>query len=156
MKVFLCFIYQLGLKIGNRSTTQMGSEIYITPNQFSSQNVFIFNYILNLEDFKSKSTYSLAQILFTFRVLCCAESLQSCLTLFDSMDCSPPVFSIHGIFQARILEWLAISYEFIKLYSLGTSVIQWLICPVVNNLLANTEDMDSIPGSGEFHLAQSK
>ena len=60
MKIFLCFIYQLVLKIGNRSTTQMGSEIYIIPNQFSSQNVFIFNHILNLEDFKSKSTYSLA------------------------------------------------------------------------------------------------
>jgi len=39
---------------------------------------------------------------------------------------------------------------------LGLPVIQWLICPVVNNLLANTEDMGSIPGSGEFHLAQSK
>ena len=49
MKVFLYFIYQLELKIENRFT-QMGSEIYITPNQFSSQNVFIFNYILNLED----------------------------------------------------------------------------------------------------------
>ena len=31
---------------------------------------------------------------------------QSCPTLCDSMDCSPPGFSVHGIFQARILEWL--------------------------------------------------
>ena len=30
---------------------------------------------------------------------------QSRLTLWDSMDCSPPGSSIHGIFQARILEW---------------------------------------------------
>ena len=30
---------------------------------------------------------------------------QSCLTLCDPMDCSPPVSSVHGIFQARILEW---------------------------------------------------
>ena len=34
---------------------------------------------------------------------------QSCLTLFDPMDCSSPGSSVHGIFQARILEWVAIS-----------------------------------------------
>ena len=32
---------------------------------------------------------------------------QSCLTLCDSMDCSPPGSSVHGILQARILEWVA-------------------------------------------------
>ena len=32
---------------------------------------------------------------------------QSCLTLCDSMDCSPPGCSVHGILQARILEWVA-------------------------------------------------
>ena len=41
-------------------------------------------------------------------VLCCAKSLQSCLTLCDPMDCSPPGSSAHGILQARILEWVAI------------------------------------------------
>ena len=34
---------------------------------------------------------------------------QSCLTLCDPMDCSPSGFSVHGIFQARILEQVAIS-----------------------------------------------
>ena len=34
---------------------------------------------------------------------------QSCLTLYDPMDCTPLGSSIHGIFQARILEWVAIS-----------------------------------------------
>ena len=38
-----------------------------------------------------------------------AKSLQSCLTLCDAMDCSPPGSSVHGILQARILEWVAIS-----------------------------------------------
>ena len=33
---------------------------------------------------------------------------QSCLTLCDPMDCSPPDSSVHGILQARILEWGAI------------------------------------------------
>ena len=32
---------------------------------------------------------------------------QSCRTLRDSVDCSPPGFSIHGIFWARVLEWVA-------------------------------------------------
>ena len=36
---------------------------------------------------------------------------QSCPTLCDPMDCSPPGSSIHGIFQARVLEWAAISFS---------------------------------------------
>ena len=36
-----------------------------------------------------------------------AKSLQSCPTLCDPMDCSPPGSSVHGILQARILEWVA-------------------------------------------------
>ena len=35
---------------------------------------------------------------------------QSCPTLCDPMDCSPPGSSVHEIFQARILEWVAISF----------------------------------------------
>ena len=35
-----------------------------------------------------------------------AESLQSCLTLCSPMDCSPPGSSVHGILQARVLEWV--------------------------------------------------
>ena len=37
----------------------------------------------------------------------CAKSLQPCPTLCDPMDCSLPGFSVHGILQARILEWVA-------------------------------------------------
>ena len=36
-----------------------------------------------------------------------AQSLQSCPTLWDPMDCSPPGSSVYGILQARILEWIA-------------------------------------------------
>ena len=36
---------------------------------------------------------------------------QSCLTLCDPMDCSPPGSSVHGIFLARVLEWIVISYS---------------------------------------------
>ena len=40
-----------------------------------------------------------------------SEVAQSCLTLSDPMDCSPPGPSVHGIFQARVLEWGAIALE---------------------------------------------
>ena len=48
--------------------------------------------------------------LFTIPFFHCmrANSLQSCLTLCDPMDCSPPGSSVRGVFQARILQWFAI------------------------------------------------
>ena len=40
-----------------------------------------------------------------------SEVAQSYPTLRDPMDCSPPGSSIHGIFQARVLEWGAIAFS---------------------------------------------
>ena len=40
-----------------------------------------------------------------------SEVAQSCQTLWDPMDCSPWGSSIHGIFQARVLEWVAIAFS---------------------------------------------
>ena len=40
-----------------------------------------------------------------------SEVTQSCLTLSNSMDCSLPGSCIHGIFQARVLEWVAIAFS---------------------------------------------
>ena len=40
-----------------------------------------------------------------------SEDAQSCPTLCDPVDCSLPGSSIHGILQARILEWVAISFS---------------------------------------------
>ena len=37
--------------------------------------------------------------------------IEPCLTLCDPMDCNPTGFSVHGIFQARILKWVAISFS---------------------------------------------
>ena len=44
-----------------------------------------------------------------------AKSLQSCLTLCDPIDGSPPGSSVPGILQARILEWVAISFSNFKI-----------------------------------------
>ena len=50
-------------------------------------------------------------LLLTSTTLCiyvcvCVKSLQSCLTLCDPMDCSPPCSSVQGILQARMLQWI--------------------------------------------------
>ena len=43
--------------------------------------------------------------------VCCCLVAKSCLTLCDPMDWSPPGYSVHGILQRRILEWVAISFS---------------------------------------------
>ena len=45
-----------------------------------------------------------------------SEVAQSCPTLSDPMDCSLPGSSIHGIFQARVLEWGAIAFSEVSFY----------------------------------------
>ena len=40
-----------------------------------------------------------------------SEVTQSCPTFSNPMDCSPPGSSVHGIFQARVLEWGAIAFS---------------------------------------------
>ena len=45
-----------------------------------------------------------------------SEVAQSCPTLSDPMDYSLPGSSVHGIFQARVLEWGAIAFSILKLY----------------------------------------
>ena len=43
--------------------------------------------------------------------LCCCLLAQSCPTLCSPMDCRPPGFSVHGILQARTLEWVAMPFS---------------------------------------------
>ena len=45
------------------------------------------------------------------RTCVCVLVAQLCPTLCDPTDCSPPGFSVHGILQARILEWIAIPFS---------------------------------------------
>ena len=49
--------------------------------------------------------------IYTAAVAAAAESLQSCLTLCDPRDGSPPGSPVPGILQARTLEWVAISFS---------------------------------------------
>ena len=62
----------------------------------------------NLSD-KGISSFQNATLSFMYEVK--VSVAQSCLTLCDPMDYSLPGSSVHGILQARILEWVAISYN---------------------------------------------
>ena len=56
-----------------------------------------------------------------------SEVAQSCPTLSNPMDYSPPGSSIHGIFQARVLEWVAIAFSDICINILSWCFSFWLI-----------------------------
>ena len=83
-------------------------EKYSTPFCCSMRLQVILEYpimvFLNL-DFPS---FLPLPLFFLFKTGMHAKSLQSCLVLCDPMDCSPPGSSVHGILQARILEWVDI------------------------------------------------
>ena len=57
----------------------------------------------------SQKYYLFPLMVFHLNADAAAKSLQLCPTLSDPMDYSPPGSSIHGIFQARVLEWAAIA-----------------------------------------------
>ena len=63
-----------------------------------------------------------------------SEVAQSYPTLSDPMDCSLPGSSVHGIFQARVLEWGAIAFS-----NLGPSATQISLCPWITWDLVNMQ-----------------
>ena len=73
------------------------------------QHFNLWFYIFNVY-YPVKSLKVTSQMKLPFKVMCvlCA---QLCPALWDPMNCSPPDSSVHGVFQARVLEWVAISYS---------------------------------------------
>ena len=64
-----------------------------------------------------------------------SEVTESCPTLSDPMDCSLPGSSVHGIFQARVLEWGAIAFSEIR----GLSILKfWYPWEVLELILYNS------------------
>ena len=81
--------------------SQKKKKIYMEPQKTPNSQS-------NLEKDKQNSGFELYCKPITISMCLCA---QSCLTLFNPMECSPAGSSVHGIFQARKLEWVAISFS---------------------------------------------
>ena len=71
----------------------------------------VHNPLKLLANLSANPLYHLITQYYYCPLIMCVLSHKSCPTLFDPMDCSPPGSSVHGIFQARILEWVAISFS---------------------------------------------
>ena len=70
---------------------------------------FPLNYSLNLYQ-QQQNIVAIQRFLLEYSGSACMYA-QSCQTVCNPMGCSPPGSSVHGIFQARILEWITISYS---------------------------------------------
>ena len=98
---------------------------------------------------------------------------QSCPTLCNSMDCSPPGSSVHGISQARILEWVAISCHRGSSWPRDWTCVSWVSCtgklilchwatwgtlagvegPLFQEVHSLWSNMLGLPGPGYFYSA---
>ena len=82
-----------------------------------------------------------------------SEVAQSCPTLSDPMDCSLPGSSVHGIFQARVLEWGAIAFSEtytveVSEYDQELETREFPDSPVVKTWHFHCHGPSSIPGQG--------
>ena len=68
-----------------------------------------------------------------------SEIAQLCPTLCDPMDCSPPGSSVHGIFQARVLEWGAIAFSLTSMNQGKLEVVKQEMARVNINILGISE-----------------
>ena len=91
---------------------KIDNYIWVTQLQIKSQLIlsvvacgFIFSLLIQFP----KHFLSPPLPFVSFFLCVCTKSLQSCPTLCHPMDCSPPGSFVHGILQARTLEWVAIS-----------------------------------------------
>ena len=104
--------HQVSLSMG------FSRQEYQSEQPFPSQRIFP-SWGLNLGLLNCRQIFKLSESpgkpLYLYIYVCVhiyvVKSLQSCLTLCDPMDCSPTGFSVNGILQARIVEWVAISFS---------------------------------------------
>ena len=81
------------------------------------------------------------------------EVSQSCPTLSDSMDCSPPGSSVHGIFQARVLEWVTLKLVRGKVKLELESCSPMVLTPALERELKRLQSKDAkSQGTEESHF----
>ena len=134
-------------------TTTNSTSFLSFPNPSPSPRTFLLHSIHFLYPWQGLSPEFMPFMYFKrpfvfLLVTVCVLVTQSCLTLCDPMDSSPPGFSVHGILQARLLEWVTISFSrgssgmfyasflgsvwFIFLLS-SLSSVQWVLVVLYNH-----------------------
>ena len=118
LKDYMIYKHRRGLRIFQRPQNLFSSVIAGCLNHFPYESCVAYlvsGYIF--QRFFANILYFFS-LCWTFTVLTSlwkkeseSEVSQSCPTLCDPMDCSLSGSSIHGIFQARVLEWIAISFS---------------------------------------------
>jgi len=102
---------KLGLGASLRKTQDQvessPGRIEINKHRWNLQPHPHFNPSTDIQPIVSQSEGDYSQGLSSQEQESVCSVAQSCRTLFDLMGCSPPGFSVHGILQARILEWVA-------------------------------------------------
>ena len=91
-----------------KQNTKQPFRKFIVLNILTILDLFCFIFFA-VQLFNYQGHCFLLEAEFTFVLLFVILVIQPCLTLCDPIECHPPASSIHGIFQARILEWVAIS-----------------------------------------------
>ena len=86
---------------------KLNGHFFFQRRQMNSQQVHekVLNISKSSEKYKSRPW----RVNTSYLLECCCLVTKLCPALCDSMDCRPPGSSVHGISQARILEWVAIS-----------------------------------------------
>ena len=111
-------VQSLGQKFPWRREWQF-TPIFL-PGEFNGQKSIVYKYRQNIgiENIDTENIYvslSLSLYIYIYThiyvCICCCLAPKLCSTVCDPMDCSPSSSSVHGISQARILEWVAISFS---------------------------------------------
>ena len=83
-----------------------------------------------------------------------SEVAQSCLTRWDPVDCSPPGSSVHGILQARILEWVVISFSRGSSWPRDRTQVSRIVGRFFNVLATRESPLQ--PGHKPLHTTKAK
>ena len=88
---------------------KLNRHFFFQRRQMNSQQVHekVLNISKSSEKYKSRPW----RVNTSYLLECCCLVTKLCPALCDSMDCRPPGSSVHGISQARILKWVAISFS---------------------------------------------
>ena len=81
---------------------------------YVQDQILVYHHVTSYNVSNSYRTFKMCQFLsrsVPFELESESEIVQSCPTLFDPMDCSQSGSSVHGVVQARVLEWVAISFS---------------------------------------------